>query len=142
MQTADLAPSFREPELAINIFTPLVVVEPVVSASIATTRLLTDVPASTLFSVLSEPHEFAQALETVNENLPVATSVLELILKLSVDVRLPPDPVLLLSHALHSPCCKFVVVELPSPVTAIEPAVDTPVIVSTLSMLAIMRGLP
>ena len=29
-------------------------------------------------------------------------------------------------------CCKFVVVELPSPVTAIEPAVDVPVSVFVL----------
>ena len=43
-------------------------------------------------------------------------------------------------HDLHKPCCKFVVVELPSAVTAIDPAVDVPVSVFVLRV-AIMPSL-
>ena len=45
-----------------------------------------------------------------------------------------------LTQALHNPCCKLVVVELPSPVTAIDPAVDVPVSVFVLRV-AIMPSL-
>ena len=42
---------------------------------------------------------------------------------------------------LHNPCCRLVVVLLPSPVTAIDPAVLTPVNVLILSVDAIMLNL-
>jgi len=44
-------------------------------------------------------------------------------------------------HALHNPCCKFVVVEPPSPVTTIDPAEVLPVSVFSKSVLILINNL-
>ena len=70
---------------------------------------------------------------------PVPTSVGELMLKES---KCPIVPVPSKLHqALHNPCCKLVVVELPSPVTAIDPAVDVPVSVFVLRVAIMIEFL-
>ena len=58
---------------------------------------------------------------------PVPLSKIDAVLRLSCNVL-----GFNLAHALINPCYKLVVVELPSPVTAIDPAVDVPVSVFVL----------
>ncbi len=69
--------------------------------------------------------------------LVVPPSVKLVLLKLSFAVA----PSLWSIQCLHKPCCRLVVVLLPSPVTAIDPAVVTPVNVLIFSVDAIMLNL-
>ena len=72
------------------------------------------------------------ALVITGPYFPVAESVRLEMLNESPAAGVPVP--LKLIHDLHKPCCKLVVVELPSPVTAIDPAVDVPVSVFVLSV--------
>ena len=62
---------------------------------------------------------------------PAPASAKDETLKLSLSIKVESD--LKVIQLFANPCCKLVVVELPSPVTAIDPAVDVPVSVFTLS---------
>ena len=74
-----------------------------------------------------------------NDDYSASENVADPILKESL-IAIVPVPSKF-PHAFANPCCRLVVVLLPSPVTSIEPAVDTPVNLSTLSSLAIMLSL-